>query len=230
MPLTGFFLDSGATLLYLHHGTPVEVMMAADTNVRTHEDAFRDSKLCKELFSRYFEGDTWTQLQEMIQHYEKVETNLAAYSAVYRYGKQGNAFSDPGVGEHTMYWDTCFRILFLHEWKLVAGIAFHPEAQMLTIWQIQGLPGKHAQLSVLWWQRLLVAFLMSVVRSVGYYEEVRILPARRLPSYPIEYRDDPQTKKDLRTRLTTHYDGTARSLGFVYDDEMRVWRSRLRAG
>ena len=107
----------------------------------------------------------------------------------------------------------------LEEHKPIAVIAFDFLSHgIMYVKQIQGGIGSEEQLQKIRWQRLLLSYLVDWARSAKA-SQVRVQPARRNKYYNNGPEEDQASKKQLNERLETHYDSTAKSLGFILSDD-----------
>ena len=95
--------------------------------------------------------------------------------------------------------------------EYLACIGFDIEINKIVVKQIQGSHGKEKTLSLVKWERMLLAILTDWAKKNGF-KQVRIIQAKN--SYWYRDYDEERTK-----RMFMHYDITARRSGFSFDQE-----------
>ncbi|MBI2612751.1 hypothetical protein HYW59_02975 [Candidatus Kaiserbacteria bacterium] len=163
--------------------------------------------------------------------------SIPALSMRMRFGR--DSWEEGGIN-----WDTEAGIVLRNakgRWKKkpVALVGFKPDWDMLIVEQLQGVGGKKKVFSSIRWERLLVWLLVTLAQETGWYDEVCIVPARKLHWYdhPVgkKFKIKDSKKRAIRlkehqTRLSARYDGTARALGFKWDGHRELWVHKLKTG
>ncbi len=134
-----------------------------------------------------------------------------------------------GSGEiNIFYSDSKYGFVLESQQIPIAAIAFEIQSDVVIyVNQIQGrntkIRGKPEELQLVYkelqkvrWQRLLLSYLTDWARAHGA-AQVRVHPAKKNQYYYPYARNEHEQK--LNERLETHYDATARSLGFTLSDD-----------
>lgn len=74
------------------------------------------------------------------------------------------------------FFDTPFNFCLTYEGKLIASVGFNPEKGRIFIEQIQGIKGKHKELSPFKWERALVNYVVKWAQEHGI-QEVSVVSA-----------------------------------------------------
>jgi len=148
------------------------------------------------------------------------------YSVSFRAGGTGWGHKTSDVCDHT-YWDLPFGIQLILGRYVLAGIGFEPMSDILRVRQIQGVPGQASFLRPLRWQLALVELLGELAVRSSPYAELQVIRAKDQPFYEDGGGDE---ERRLRERMNSHYDGTARGLGFRWCDSRGAYYKLLRSG
>ena len=115
-----------------------------------------------------------------------------------------------------IYFDDDFAFI-LNTGTALATIGFNiKDNGDIFVSQIQGAKGNKEHLQKIRWQQLLLSYLIDWARESDS-KQVRVRPAKRNKYYHHTPKEDFNHK--LNERLQTHYDGTARSLGFEVNED-----------
>lgn len=128
-----------------------------------------------------------------------------------------------------IWWETRLGFVLTYEDQAIACIGYVNMRPGLLIAQVQGVKGKKELLAPLHWEKLLFACVTLHARELAK-PEVACIPAKRNPFYNRVPGEPPLTDEELearRARMRLLYDRTARKLGFVWFDDLNLYRYYL---
>lgn len=138
------------------------------------------------------------------------------------------------VPERPMHLDAPVTVTVLRERKRKKRqafcMSFYVSRNIIYVVQLQGVRGQDVPVELRSWPVFLVASLQKLACNEKF-KEIRVAKARTLGSY--RYPDAKGTAREtieqivarIRKNMQSHYDGTARALGFIERRRWWVWRT-----
>jgi len=138
------------------------------------------------------------------------------------------------VAERPMHLDAPVTVTVLRERKGMKRqafcMSFYVSGNIIYVVQLQGVPGQHVPVELRSWPAIFVKSLQQLACN-EQFEEICVAKARTLRSF--RYPDAKGTAREtiqqvaarIRKNMQSHYDGTARALGFIEKRRWWVWRT-----